>query len=53
MNDQSFDPSKLVMTNGLTIGYQRKPKHLMVKSMVLLMTCGSIGYLCYQFLGIS
>jgi len=50
MNDQSFDPSKLVMTNGLTQGYQRKPKYIMVKSTVLLMTSITLAYVVYSSL---
>ena len=50
MNDQGFDPSKLVMTNGLSQGYQRRPKYIVVKSMVLLMTSITLAYVVYSSL---
>ena len=50
MNDQSFDPSKLVLTNGLTQGYQRKPRHLIVKSLVTVVSVSTVGYLAIGYL---
>ena len=49
MNDQSFDPSKLTMTNGITPGYQRRPRHLVMKTLVTLVTVGSLSYLVYGY----
>lgn len=43
MNDQSFDPSKLTTTNGISPGYQRKPRHLVLKTLVTAVTIGSLS----------
>jgi|SaaInlStandDraft_1057018.scaffolds.fasta_scaffold43217_1 hypothetical protein len=50
MTNIKFNSSRLTITNGLTIGYRRRPKHIMLKTLVSMMTIGTLGYAVIDFI---
>jgi hypothetical protein len=50
MTENTFNPTKLAITNGLTNGYRRRPRYIMLKTLVSVMTIGTIGYAAFGFI---
>jgi hypothetical protein len=44
MTNDTFNPSRLAITNGLTNGYRRRPRYIVLKTLVAIMTIGTLGY---------
>ena len=44
MTNNTFNPNRLAITNGLTNGYRRRPRHVVLKTLVAVMTIGTLGY---------
>lgn len=44
MTENTFNPNKLAITNGLTNGYRRRSRNIVLKTLVSMMTIGTLGY---------